>query len=186
MGVLVGEESTTANPRSPVGKVVGPGTVLTGLMVFQALAANRIAERKKKIIVIVVMGVEELLRFDHKVLVVLQLLRRDFEIGRLVGEEIEEHRVVRAGGQVDALVIDAGIERRVHQSVQRSRFEVNPVYILRSQLQRSGKFPALRQADGGIKQDAPREVARRIKQHAVRAEERRVGKECRSRWSPYH
>src|ERR1035441_8636098 len=127
MDVLVGEESTTANPRSPVGKVVGPGTVLTGLMVFQALAANRIAERKKKIIVIVVMGVEELLRFDHKVLVVLQLLRRDFEIGRLVGEEIEEYRVVCAGGQVRALVIDASVERRVHQRVQPSRFEVNQV-----------------------------------------------------------
>src|ERR1035437_10487413 len=136
MDVLVGEESTTANPRSPVGKGVGTGTVLTGLMVFQALAANRIAERKKKIIVIVVMGVEELLRFDHKVLVVLQLLGRDFEIGRLVGEEIEEHRVVRAGGQVDALVIDAGIERRGHPRGQRSRVVVEQGFMLSSQTQR--------------------------------------------------
>src|SRR5271166_4414168 len=113
------------------------------------------------------MGVEKLLRFDHKVLVVLQLLRRDFEIGRLVGEDIEEHWVVRARGQVDALVIDAGIERRVHKSIQRGRFEVNQVSILRSHLQRSSKLPALRQPYGGIKQNAPREVTRRIKQHAV-------------------
>src|SRR3712207_9389123 len=26
----------------------------------------------------------------------------------------------------------------------------------------------------------------RIQQHVIRSEERRVGKECRSRWSPYH
>src|SRR3712207_188578 len=29
-------------------------------------------------------------------------------------------------------------------------------------------------------------VARRLKAADVRSEERRVGKECRSRWSPYH
>ena len=27
---------------------------------------------------------------------------------------------------------------------------------------------------------------RRVKEEDVRSEERRVGKECRSRWSPYH
>src|SRR2546430_14825448 len=34
-----------------------------------------------------------------------------------------------------------------------------------------------------------REAAHRLRSHAnviVRSEERRVGKECRSRWSPYH
>ena len=30
----------------------------------------------------------------------------------------------------------------------------------------------------------PRQVRRRVK--VMRSEERRVGKECRSRWSPYH
>ena len=146
-------------------------------MVFQAFAAHYIAERKKKIVVVVVMGVEKLLRFDHQVLVVLQLLRRDLEIGRLVGEEIEEHLVVRARGEVNALEIDAGVERRVDQSIQRSRFEVNQVSILRSQLQRSREFPALRQPDGGIKQDASREVARRIKQHAVPGNVGEVGRD---------
>ena len=36
---------------------------------------------------------------------------------------------------------------------------------------------ALAQAPAAIKGAAPREL---------RSEERRVGKECRSRWSPYH
>ena len=30
------------------------------------------------------------------------------------------------------------------------------------------------------------ETLRQVTQHAERSEERRVGKECRSRWSPYH
>ena len=29
-------------------------------------------------------------------------------------------------------------------------------------------------------------IVRRLRRLAYRSEERRVGKECRSRWSPYH
>ena len=29
-------------------------------------------------------------------------------------------------------------------------------------------------------------ITTKIEHHAIRSEERRVGKECRSRWSPYH
>ena len=44
-------------------------------------------------------------------------------------------------------------------------------------------------ADGQIGREAtPEEYVSRITAvfHEVRSEERRVGKECRSRWSPYH
>ena len=34
--------------------------------------------------------------------------------------------------------------------------------------------------------DTPFADERVIEQHIERSEERRVGKECRSRWSPYH
>ena len=34
--------------------------------------------------------------------------------------------------------------------------------------------------------DIPRQGARVVKCAEGRSEERRVGKECRSRWSPYH
>src|SRR5271157_898802 len=128
------------------------------------------------------MGVEKLLRFDHKVLVVLQLLRSDLEVGRFVGEDIEEYLVVRARGQVDALVIDAGIERRVDKSIQWSRFEVKQASILRYHLQRSGEFPPLRQPNSGIKKDAPREVACRIKQHAVPGNIGEVGRDTTLLW----
>ena len=29
-------------------------------------------------------------------------------------------------------------------------------------------------------------IAQELEEYVVRSEERRVGKECRSRWSPYH
>ena len=35
-------------------------------------------------------------------------------------------------------------------------------------------------------QTEPTSLVRRISNRVVRSEERRVGKECRSRWSPYH
>ena len=34
--------------------------------------------------------------------------------------------------------------------------------------------------------DYERKEARRVYEVKMRSEERRVGKECRSRWSPYH
>src|SRR3712207_7311657 len=46
--------------------------------------------------------------------------------------------------------------------------------------------------EGGVRPSLPPDAARRLPQqrqrqdHQGRSEERRVGKECRSRWSPYH
>ena len=37
-----------------------------------------------------------------------------------------------------------------------------------------------------VEDDAIREVVRMQEEVGLRSEERRVGKECRSRWSPYH
>ena len=54
--------------------------------------------------------------------------------------------------------------------------------------ERSGLEPEL----GGVFRDAPErsgfepELGGILRQKGVRSEERRVGKECRSRWSPYH
>ena len=38
----------------------------------------------------------------------------------------------------------------------------------------------------GASKDKTLSIADRYKEHIARSEERRVGKECRSRWSPYH
>ena len=39
---------------------------------------------------------------------------------------------------------------------------------------------------GGFNSNVLREVEKKIRANDDRSEERRVGKECRSRWSPYH
>src|SRR3984893_18916811 len=98
MGVFVGQKSPAANSRTPVRKVIGAGTVLPRLMVLQAFAADYVADRKEKIITIVVMRIEKLLRLDHQVLVVLQVFRSDLEIGGVVGGHIEGKRRGRRRG----------------------------------------------------------------------------------------
>ena len=100
MGVFVWQESPAGNSCTPVREVIGARTVLTRLMVLQAFTADNVADRKEKIIAIIVMRIEKLLCLDHKALVVLQFFRSDLEIGRFVGEDIEVHRVVRPSGQV--------------------------------------------------------------------------------------
>ena len=37
-----------------------------------------------------------------------------------------------------------------------------------------------------VENEMMEEMQRAIREHPIRSEERRVGKECRSRWSPYH
>src|SRR3712207_8312120 len=49
--------------------------------------------------------------------------------------------------------------------------------------------PAVDRVASSFEQERPHclyEPAWVLEQHEVRSEERRVGKECRSRWSPYH
>jgi len=48
------------------------------------------------------------------------------------------------------------------------------------------RFRADREARAGRMMDALRELGFELDTAAIRSEERRVGKECRSRWSPYH
>src|SRR3712207_8901452 len=58
--------------------------------------------------------------------------------------------------------------------------------VITQHLSRDGQPPV--EGDGGIEQAVDGQAAR-LKvdpQIAGRSEERRVGKECRSRWSPYH
>src|SRR3989440_5691283 len=45
-----------------------------------------------------------------------------------------------------------------------------------------------RDGEGGIRGRRERDLPPlvRVQRHRLRSEERRVGKECRSRWSPYH
>ena len=44
----------------------------------------------------------------------------------------------------------------------------------------------LTQKKGNRRYEKVRAINRKADLHPLRSEERRVGKECRSRWSPYH
>ena len=68
-----------------------------------------------------------------------------------------------------------------------------------SDSRRSSRYPSKAVAFGEILQPEWKEYAKQVKKNAavlaqalidrgftIRSEERRVGKECRSRWSPYH
>ena len=48
------------------------------------------------------------------------------------------------------------------------------------------RVPADIRRDGGVARMSDPEMIREIQEAVSRSEERRVGKECRSRWSPYH
>src|SRR3712207_8459767 len=50
----------------------------------------------------------------------------------------------------------------------------------------SSRFSAMTRQDSRRNSGSYSPVSRRISRSKERSEERRVGKECRSRWSPYH
>src|SRR5579863_8649970 len=167
MGIFVGQKSPAANPCAPVRKVIGARTVLTRLVMLKAFAADGVADRKKKIIAIIVVRVEKLLRLDYQVFVELQFFRSDFKIGWFVSKDIEVHGIIRPSGEVYALEVSAGIKRRVDQRIQRRFLELNHISVLRFQVQGTGKLPSLRQADRSFEFDITRKVSSGIQKHTV-------------------
>src|SRR3712207_9257086 len=84
------------------------------------------------------------------------------------GVEDPKHRRFRYGVQVNSLGLT---EAQPENNVQRIVLEMLAVTLSRDARARAVQLPAWNEALG-----LPR----------PRSEERRVGKECRSRWSPYH
>ena len=107
------------------------------------------------------------------------LTRLVAENERLIRQRIREESPWWVPGFVDDRV-----HERVVDGIGRTLFEVSA----------DSNHPLRRQLDdllvGWIEQlrESPEAIARaeQIKQQVLRSEERRVGKECRSRWSPYH
>ena len=61
--------------------------------------------------------------------------------------------------------------------------EAGPMVVTQIKTKENDGYEAVQCAYGEIKK---KNVNKPLKGHAERSEERRVGKECRSRWSPYH
>ena len=94
-----------------------------------------------------------------------------------------------ARGEIVAMVRKGGIrEQRAGFSVRHDRFLLYPTFFHEKRAELQPRFA--RRLDEGV---AERPAAGTIRIAHVadvvavwRSEERRVGKECRSRWSPYH
>src|SRR5437763_5078015 len=130
MDVFMGQQSPSADTRAPVRKVIRARTILARLMVFEAFAADDVADREEKIIATVMKRIEKLLGFNDEVLMELQFLQIDFEIGGFFGEDIEVHRIVRSSRQVHALEVDTGIKRGMDKRIKLGSFEVNQIALL--------------------------------------------------------
>src|SRR5256886_15519577 len=78
----------------------------------------------------------------------------------------------------DAVLAHLGVERRPPQPERRRRRLLVPLRHLEGTQDRHA-LDLLERADGYLR-------GRDCRRRAGRSEERRVGKECRSRWSPYH
>ena len=57
---------------------------------------------------------------------------------------------------------------------------------LTTNLINNGKIETTEAKAKEVRRIAERLITLAVKEHENRSEERRVGKECRSRWSPYH
>src|ERR1051325_2353247 len=111
---------------------------------------------------IVVMRLKQFLGFDRQVLVLFESVRGDLEIFLTVGEYVQANDVRRRRRKVDPLEMNAGIERRVHQRVQRGPFERQRGTVLPCGLQRGCVLPAFRKLEGDVEGNAAREESRGI------------------------
>src|ERR1700757_1524881 len=92
---------------------------------LEAVAAYLVAEQKQKVIVLVVVGAEELVGLGGEILVHLHLLGSRLQVFGLVGEDVEEYGVSGRRGEIDAAVIETRIDGRIHKRVDGGGFEVD-------------------------------------------------------------
>ena len=118
-------------------------------------ASYLVAQQEQEIIVIVVMRPIELIRLDGEPLVHLQLLRCDVQVLRRIGEEIEMNDIRGRGRQIDALIVHAGIERRIDKCIKRRPFESDGGSILGSGFERGGVLPSGQAASASGRTEYP-------------------------------
>ena len=100
--------------------------------------------------------------------------------GMTVGDYIRQRRLSVAGLEIlttDRKIIDIALEAGYD----------SPDSFTRAFARFHGVTPtALRKSGGAVRSFAPLKIKVTLEGGQDRSEERRVGKECRSRWSPYH
>src|SRR3954465_1109216 len=111
MRVLVAEQIATENACAPVGEICPALAVFTGLVMLESDAAHAIAQEQQEIVMVVVVRTVKLVGLGDELLVLLHLVGRELQVLLLVSEQVEMDRVCRRWREVDALEVDAGVER---------------------------------------------------------------------------
>ena len=114
--------------------------------------------------------------------------------GRMTTEEKQSLITAFQSGSVQLLVsttvIEVGVDVPTATVIlveQAERFGLAQLHQLRGRVGRSGRQSyCILLGNPGSGTARQRLQAMEIHQDLLRSEERRVGKECRSRWSPYH
>ena len=129
----------------------------------------------------------ELLGFifqDHQLLPYMRIGDQLEMVAKLKGEKDKHKRIT----EVRSLMADLGIDEsyrkypRQMSGGQKQRAAIARAFIGNPQLILADEPTASLDPDRG--QEIAQLISKEVK--AERSEERRVGKECRSRWSPYH
>ena len=74
-------------------------------MMFESDTADYVAEQQQKLVVVVMVGGEQLIGFDGQVFVNLELLRSHVQVFRLVCKDIQVHGIGARWREVNAAVI---------------------------------------------------------------------------------
>ena len=134
---------------------------------LEAVAPHLVAEQKQKVIVLVVVRAEKLVCLRGEILMHLQLLGSHLQVFGLVGKNVEEHRVSGRRREINAAVVEAGVNGRIHKCVEGGALEVDGVAGLGSGFQRGCVFPSGGKLEGGVDGDVAGEESRRIHHHFV-------------------
>ena len=95
-------------------------------------------------------------------------------------------QLTAGGARAVAVTADVTDPRAVAAAVEQVSRRLGPIDVLINNAGAAGPYGALWEVDSGDWWQAIEANLRGTVACTQRSEERRVGKECRSRWSPYH
>src|SRR5690625_4172246 len=105
------EQITVGGVVIPVREVVRARAILARLVMLHAVAGQVIGEREEKIVVLVMVRAEQTQRLRDEIAMHLELMRRNLEVLRGIGDDVHVYGGLGAGGEIDTLEVFAGVNR---------------------------------------------------------------------------
>ena len=116
---------------------------------------------------VVVLGAVQLAHLLHEAAVRVDVIGLRFEVLRIVGDDVQAHRLADAVGEIDRLEVAAGEHRRVDERVEVDRLVGDDITGAALQFQRGGGLPAGGQLHARREGDRARRIAGRIQRDGV-------------------